>query len=57
MTTIIAETRSTTLVSVYLAAMGLVTVACAWGLTNTAAVRDDLEAIPGSRLKGQEATS
>ncbi|WP_040518616.1 MFS transporter [Gordonia neofelifaecis] len=49
MTWIIAETASTAGVSIYLAAMALVTVYCAWRLpeTNSEAVRTDPEAVPG----------
>ncbi|WP_248491744.1 MFS transporter [Tsukamurella sp. PLM1] len=49
MTAIIAETQSSTFVSVYLAAMGLVTFASAYFLkeTNGKAVREDPEAVPG----------
>lgn len=49
MTAIIAETQSSTFVSVYLAAMGLVTLASAYFLkeTNGRAVREDPNAVPG----------
>ncbi|GAA1005546.1 MFS transporter [Nocardiopsis tropica] len=49
MTWIIAETGSTWGVSLYLAAMGLVTLLSAWFLpeTNPAAVREDPTAVPG----------
>lgn len=49
MTAIIAETQSSTFVSVYLAAMGLVTFASAYLLkeTNGKAVREDPNAVPG----------
>ncbi|MGY0503030.1 MFS transporter [Nocardia sp. FBN12] len=52
MTAIIAETGSTTGVSLFLMAMGLITVFSAWKLreTNTPAVRDDPEAVPGTQL-------
>ncbi|MBF6440285.1 MFS transporter [Nocardia cyriacigeorgica] len=52
MTALIANTGSTVLVSVYLAAMGLVTVFSAWVLqeTNSAAVRADPQAVPGEQL-------
>ncbi|WP_258907161.1 MFS transporter [Actinokineospora sp. UTMC 2448] len=49
MTAIISETGSTALVSAYIAAMGLITLVCAWVLaeTNPAAVRADPHAVPG----------
>jgi hypothetical protein len=49
MTWIIAETASTAGVSLYLAAMAVVTMYCAWRLpeTNTEAVRNDPVAVPG----------
>ncbi|MFI1239575.1 MFS transporter [Nocardia salmonicida] len=52
MTAIIAETGSTTGVSLFLMAMGLITVFSAWKLreTNTPAVREDPEAVPGTQL-------
>ncbi|MEV0075984.1 MFS transporter [Nocardia neocaledoniensis] len=52
MTAIIANTGSTTGVSVFLLAMALITVASAWLLreTNPAEVRDDPAAVPGVHL-------
>ncbi|MFC6009868.1 MFS transporter [Nocardia lasii] len=52
MTAIIANTGSTTGVSVFLMAMGLITVFSAWKLreTNPPAVRNDPDAIPGAYL-------
>ncbi|GAC80274.1 Sugar phosphate permease [Gordonia malaquae] len=49
MTWIIAETASTAGVSLYLAAMAVVTMYCAWRLpeTNAEAVRNDPVAVPG----------
>ncbi|GAA1548516.1 MFS transporter [Actinomadura kijaniata] len=59
MTAIIGETGSTTLVSVYVAATGLITFVCAWVLkeTNPAAVRQDPAAVPGTHLYRRPATS
>jgi MFS family permease len=52
MTALIAKTGSTMPVAGYIALMGLITFVCAWFLpeTNTAAVRNDLHAIPGAQL-------
>ncbi|MCP2279453.1 Sugar transporter [Nocardia amikacinitolerans] len=52
MTALIANTGGTTLVSAYLALMGLVTVFSAWLLreTNPAEVRADPDAVPGEQL-------
>jgi MFS family permease len=52
MTALIANTGSTTPVAAYIMVMGLITFACAWLLpeTNTAEVRDDPHAIPGTHL-------
>lgn len=49
MTAIIAKTQSTVGVSVYLAAMGVITLLCAYFLTETnpKSVREDQEAVPG----------
>ncbi|MGK5555172.1 MFS transporter, partial [Actinomadura kijaniata] len=57
MTAIIGETGSTTLVSVYVAATGLITFVCAWVLkeTNPATVRRDPAAVPGAHLYRQPA--
>lgn len=54
MTAIIGGTGSTTWVSVFIAAMGLVTFGCAWALreTNPAAVRSDPLAVPGATAAG-----
>jgi hypothetical protein len=54
MTALIAKTGSTTPVAAYIMVMGLITFACAWFLpeTNTAEIRDDPEAIPGTHLHG-----
>ncbi|MDT7751783.1 MAG: hypothetical protein QOD96_5445 [Pseudonocardiales bacterium] len=54
MTALIARTGSTTLVSVFIALMGLITFGCAWALreTNPAEVRKDPQALPGVRLPG-----
>jgi MFS family permease len=50
MTAFIASTGSTTLVSVFVALMGLITFGCAWRLreTNPAGVRNDPHAVPGA---------
>ncbi|MEU4317607.1 MFS transporter [Nocardia fluminea] len=52
MTALIANTGTTTYVSLYLALMGLVTVFSAWVLheTNSAEVRADPDAVPGEQL-------
>ncbi|NLU72941.1 MHS family MFS transporter [Streptomyces sp. HNM0575] len=52
MTALIAETGSTTLVSVFVALMGLITFGCTWALreTNPAEVRADPDAVPGELL-------
>ncbi|HEX6341943.1 MFS transporter [Umezawaea sp.] len=52
MTALIAKTGSTASVAAYIAAMGLITFASAWFLpeTNTAEVRADPTAIPGTHL-------
>jgi MFS family permease len=52
MTALIAKTGSTMPVAAYIMVMGLITFACAWFLpeTNTAEVRDDPHAIPGTQL-------
>jgi hypothetical protein len=52
MTALIAQTGSTMPVAAYIMLMGLITFACAWFLpeTNTAEVRDDPQAIPGTQL-------
>ncbi|MCS7478042.1 MFS transporter [Umezawaea endophytica] len=52
MTALIAKTGSTAPVAAYILAMGLITFASAWFLpeTNTAEVRDDPHAIPGTHL-------
>jgi MFS family permease len=52
MTALIANTGSTTPVAAYIMVMGLITFACAWLLpeTNTAEVRNDPHAIPGTHL-------
>ncbi|RAJ69082.1 MFS transporter [Streptomyces sp. Amel2xB2] len=52
MTALIAETGSTTAVSVFVALMGLVTFCCTWALreTNPAEVRDDPAGVPGELL-------
>ena len=52
MTALIARTGTTTLVAVFVALMGLVTVLSAWRLreTNTAEVRRDPAAIPGAQF-------
>ncbi|WP_247614427.1 MFS transporter [Streptomyces tagetis] len=52
MTALIAETGSTVPVAVYIMVMGLITFASAWFLpeTNTAEIRDDPHAIPGTHL-------
>jgi MFS family permease len=54
MTALIAKTGSTAPVAAYIMVMGLITFACAWFLpeTNTAEVRNDPEAIPGTHLYG-----
>lgn len=51
MTAIIGGTGATTWVSVFVAAMGLLTFGCAWALreTNPASVRQDPHAVPGVR--------
>ncbi|EME21966.1 MFS transporter [Rhodococcus triatomae] len=52
MTALIARTGTTTLVAVFVALMGLVTVLSAWRLreTNPAEVRNDPAAVPGAQL-------
>jgi MFS family permease len=52
MTALIARTGSTMPVAAYIMVMGLITFACAWFLpeTNTAEVRNDPHAIPGTQL-------
>ncbi|OEV08224.1 MFS transporter [Streptomyces nanshensis] len=52
MTALIAKTGSTMPVAAYIAAMGLITFASAWFLpeTNSAEVRNDPHAIPGTHL-------
>ncbi|OEU91810.1 MFS transporter [Streptomyces abyssalis] len=52
MTALIAETGSTTLVSAFVALMGLITFCCAWALreTNPPEVRADPDAVPGELL-------
>jgi MFS family permease len=52
MTALIARTGTTTLVAVFVALMGLVTVLSAWRLreTNPAEVRNDPTAVPGAQL-------
>lgn len=52
MTALIAETGSTTLVSAFVALMGLITFCCTWALreSNPAEVRDDPKAVPGELL-------
>lgn len=52
MTALIADTGSTIPVAVYIALMGMITFASAWFLpeTNTAEVRNDPRAIPGTHL-------
>ena len=52
MTALIAGTGSTMPVAAYIMLMGLITFACAWFLpeTNTAEVRDDPRAVPGTQL-------
>ncbi|OLT20834.1 MFS transporter [Actinomadura sp. CNU-125] len=49
MAAILKETGSTFLVSTFIAAMGLITLVCAWVLreTNPATVRNDPDALPG----------
>lgn len=52
MTALIAKTGSTVPVAAYIMVMGLITLTCAWFLpeTNTAEVRNDPHAIPGTQL-------
>jgi MFS family permease len=52
MTALIAETGSTVPVAAYIMAMGLITFTSAWFLpeTNSAEVRDDPQAVPGTHL-------
>ncbi|OIJ63911.1 MFS transporter [Streptomyces mangrovisoli] len=52
MTALIARTGSTLPVAGYIACMGLITTLCAWFLpeTNTAEVRADPDAVPGTHL-------
>ncbi|MEV4318143.1 MFS transporter [Actinocrispum sp. NPDC049592] len=54
MTALIANTGSTAPVAAYITAMGLITFASAWFLpeTNTAEIRRDPHAIPGTHLYG-----
>ncbi|MTD55165.1 MFS transporter [Amycolatopsis pithecellobii] len=52
MTALIAKTGSTVPVAVYIMLMGLITFASAWFLpeTNSAEIRDDPQAVPGTQL-------
>jgi MFS family permease len=56
MTALIAQTGSTMPVAGYIMAMGLITFVCAWFLpeTNTAEVRNDPLAVPGTHLYSEK---